>query len=86
MSVNSAGAIVMRSRAPAGPAGWTPMLSALAVAAVVIRTSFFALESLGRGWPTLAGSAIVLAIGAGHLVRFLKLYPRPTLAAASANP
>jgi hypothetical protein len=97
-------AILMRS---SGPARWTPMLSALAVATVVwavlsltamlwgfprlyihaliIAASFFALESLGRGWPMLAGSVIVLAIGISYLVRFLKLYPKPYPEVASAN-
>ena len=97
-------AILMRS---AGSAGWTPLLSALAVATVVwavlslmaalwgfprlyvhaliIGASFFAIESLGRGWPMLAGSVIVLAIGVGYLVRFLRLYPKSAPEATDAN-
>ena len=53
--------------------------------AFIIGASFFALESLGRGWPMLAGSAIVLAIGVGHLIRFLKLYPKPSPEVANAD-
>ena len=40
---------------------------------------------LARGWPMLAGSAVVLAIGIGSLAWFLKFYPKPTLEAANAN-
>jgi hypothetical protein len=97
-------AILMRS---SGPARWTPMLSALAVATVVwavlslmaaawgfprlylhafiLGASFFGLELLGTGWPMLAGSAIVLAVGIAYLIRFLMLYPNSTPEAANAS-
>jgi len=45
--------------------------------ALIIAGSFFAVEMLSRGWPLIAGSAIVLAIGVGSLIRFLKAYPKP---------
>ena len=60
--------------------------SRLYVLAVIIGASFFAVELLGRGWPLLVGPAIVLVVGIGCLVRFLKHYSRPTSEALNANP
>jgi hypothetical protein len=57
----------------------------LYILGVIISASFFAVELLGRGWPLLVGPAIVLAIGVGYLVRFLKLYPKPSPEVANAN-
>jgi hypothetical protein len=54
--------------------------------ALILGASFFGLELLDTGWPMLAGSAIVFATGVGYLVRFLKLYPKPSPEVASANP
>jgi hypothetical protein len=53
--------------------------------ALILGASFFGIELLGTGWPMLAGSVIVLAIGVRYLVRFLRLYPKPSPEAANAN-
>ena len=53
--------------------------------ALILGASFCGLRLLDTGWPMLAGSAIVLAIGIWHLVRFLKLYPKPAPEAVSAD-
>jgi hypothetical protein len=53
--------------------------------AFILGASFFGLELLATGWPMLAGSAIVFAIGIWHLVRFLKLYPKPSPEVANAS-
>jgi len=76
-----------------GVAAWT-VLSFVAAAwgfprlylhAFILGASFFGLELLATGWPMLAGSAIVFAIGIWHLVRFLKLYPKPSPEVANAS-
>ena len=59
--------------------------SRLYVHALIIGVSFFAVEWLGIGWPMLAGSAILLAVGVAYLIRFLKLYPKTTPEAANAD-
>jgi len=41
--------------------------------------------TLGRGWPMLAGSAVVLAVGIWCQARFLKLCPKPTPEVTNAN-
>jgi hypothetical protein len=51
--------------------------SRLYVHAFILGASFFALRLLDRGWPMLAGSALILLIGIAHLARFLRLHPKP---------
>jgi hypothetical protein len=60
--------------------------SRLYVHAFIIGGSFFLLEWLGMSWPMLAGSVIVLTVGIWYLVRFLKLYPKPSPEATNAIP
>jgi hypothetical protein len=54
--------------------------------ALIVGVSFFAVEMLNRGWPLLVGSTIVIAIGIGYLIRFLKAYPKPAPEADRAQP
>jgi len=53
--------------------------------AFILGASFFALELLGRGWPMLAGPAIVVATGIVCLSRFLKHYPQPSPEVLNVN-
>ena len=53
--------------------------------AFILGASFFGLELPANGWPMLAGSAIVFAVGVGYLIRFLRLYPKPSPEGAHAS-
>jgi hypothetical protein len=53
--------------------------------AFILGASFFGLELLATGWPMVVGPAVVFAIGVGYLVRFLKLYPKPSPEVANVS-